>query len=227
MRLWGGIALIFLLPYSVFAAVTISEIAWMGTKVSSNDEWIELHNNGNEAVNLDAWKITDGENLEILLTGAIGASQYAVLERTNDDSAPGEALMIYTGSLKNSGATLTLVQPNGVTEDVVEGGVNWSLIGGNNKNKETAQRIENDWVTAPATPGTFPSPELVSSFQESASKTKMVPEEALVDRVNPSMTASAANSGHQKISLWFVTTVTLLLISILSVYVSKPKLIEK
>jgi len=31
---------VFFLPAEVFASVVINEIAWMGTEVSYNDEWI-------------------------------------------------------------------------------------------------------------------------------------------------------------------------------------------
>ena len=44
------------LPRAVSSAslreVIVSEIAWMGTTTSSNDEWIELYNNTGSAIDL-------------------------------------------------------------------------------------------------------------------------------------------------------------------------------
>ncbi|MCA9360208.1 hypothetical protein KC850_04225, partial [Candidatus Kaiserbacteria bacterium] len=51
-----------LFPYSVNAAVYISEVAWMGSDSSANHEWIELHNDG-DAVSVADWVLTDGANL--------------------------------------------------------------------------------------------------------------------------------------------------------------------
>lgn len=140
------------LPHMASAAVSISEVTWMGSANSANHEWIELHNDG-EAVDITGWTITDGMNLEISLSGSVPAGQYVVLERTSDESAPGAAFLIYTGALVNTGATLTLRRVDGTTADQVSGGENWEKIGGDNVTKETAQYTSSGWVTAVATPG--------------------------------------------------------------------------
>ena len=146
--------LLFLFSVScTYAAVTINEIAWMGNETSANDEWIELFNDGGSSVDVTGWVLRDGMNLEIVLTGAIGAGQYAVLERTDDDSAPGGAFLIYTGALTNTGATLVLARDDGGIEDQVSGGENWENIGGDNVTKETAQYTSSGWTTGAATPG--------------------------------------------------------------------------
>ncbi|OGG88778.1 hypothetical protein A2592_03140 [Candidatus Kaiserbacteria bacterium RIFOXYD1_FULL_42_15] len=140
------------LPAQVSASIEISEIAWMGTTVSTDDEWIELYNNGSDEI-VDGWTLTDGLKLNILLTGTIPGQSYVVLERTSDESAPGMAFFIYTGALVNSGATVTLTRSDGNTENEVAGGENWQNIGGDNTTKDTAQRTNNGWITAPGTPG--------------------------------------------------------------------------
>ncbi len=144
--------LLLLLPTSSYAAVIISEVAWMGSSASANHEWIELHNNGT-AVDVSGWVLTDGMNLSIPLTGTVPANSYVVLERTSDNSAPGTAFLIYTGALVNTGATLQLKRGDGGLEDQVAGGENWQSIGGDNITKETAQYTTSGWVTGPATPG--------------------------------------------------------------------------
>jgi hypothetical protein len=134
-------------------AVIINEIAWMGTPTGANDEWMELFNSGDSAVSVDGWTLTDNASLLINLSGTIDSGAYAVLERTDDDTAPGPAFLIYTGALGNGGATLMLKRDDGSIEDQVAGGSNWENVGGDNATKETAQRTNAGWVTAKATPG--------------------------------------------------------------------------
>lgn len=140
-------------PVSVLAAVVISEVAWMGDDESANNEWIELHNTGSNTVNLEGWSLSDGMGLDIELSGVIKGGDYEVLERTDDDSALGGALLIYTGALTNTGATLSLYRSDGGLEDRVVGGDGWENIGGDNVTKETAQLLNSGWSTAIATPG--------------------------------------------------------------------------
>jgi len=144
---------IFIIPWFSHAAIVINEVAWMGNEVSANDEWIELHNNGADTVNVDGWVLQDGMNLSIELTGSIAAGQYAVLERTDDSSAPGSAFLVYVGALANTGATLSLYRKDSSLEDRVVGGEDWKGAGGDNVTKETAQYTTSGWITALATPG--------------------------------------------------------------------------
>src|SRR3989344_1957313 len=134
-------------------AVRINEVAWMGSSANANHEWIELYNAGDSAVSLAGWSLTDGANLNIGLTGSIEAASYGVLERTSDDSAPGVALLTYSGALVNPGATLTLRDAGGGIVDQVAGGTDWQNIGGDNATKETAQYTASGWVTDTPTPG--------------------------------------------------------------------------
>ncbi len=136
------------------AALIINEIAWMGDSESANNEWIELYNSGS-AVEVDGWVVSDNQGLDIVLAGTIGAGQYAVLERTDDDSALGTAFLIYTGALGNDGRTISLRRPDNSMADQVSGGENWQSIGGDNVTKETAQYTEAGWITAAATPGSI------------------------------------------------------------------------
>lgn len=140
-------------PAATHAALLINEIAWMGDSESANNEWIELYNDSASPVTVDGWHLRDGMNLDIALSGTIAAGQYAVLERTDDASAPGGAFIIYTGALTNTGATLSLTRSDGTIEDQVAGGPDWQNIGGDNTTKETAQYTTSGWITAEPTPG--------------------------------------------------------------------------
>lgn len=154
MRCVFAVTTVFLLhlPSVSLAAVTINEVAWMGDAESANHEWIELFNDGTD-VDVSGWALTDSMNLLIALEGVIPAGAYVVLERTSDDSAPGNAFLLYSGALVNTGATLTLKRLDGSIEDQVAGGENWQQIGGDNATKETAQYSQKGWITAAPTPG--------------------------------------------------------------------------
>jgi hypothetical protein len=147
------ILIVLIFPNTGFAAVIINEVAWMGDADSANHEWIELHNNGNDTIDVNGWELTDGMKLSVILTGSIAANSYVVLERTSEESAAGTAFIIYTGALVNTGATLTLKRTDGSIEDQVGGGENWVNIGGDNVTKETSQYTTSGWITAVATPG--------------------------------------------------------------------------
>lgn len=160
------ILFVLLLPSYAHAAVTISEIAWMGSSDSPNDEWIELHNTGGSAVQVDGWALKDGVNLEIPLSGTIGSGEYVVLERTDDGSAPGIAFAVYQGALANTGSTLSVYRADGSLEDRIAGGENWENVGGDNESKQTAQLTADGWKTANATPGEKPSLSTDSTQEE-------------------------------------------------------------
>ena len=140
-------------PCGVEAAITITEVAWMGDSNSANNEWIELHNSGDVDVDVSDWRFTDEQKIDLTLSGIITAGSFVVLERTDDDSAPGTAFAIYTGALANTGSTLRIYRADGSLVDQVAGSENWENIGGDNVTKETAQYTTGGWITAAATPG--------------------------------------------------------------------------
>lgn len=139
-------------PHITHAAVFISEIAWMGTSVSANDEWIELANNADAAVDISGWTLVaqDGSP-SIALTGTIPAHGFFLLERSNDDAVPQiVANVIYAGALGNTGEVLRLSDASGALVDEVSMSYGW--IAGDNSTKDTMQKAGNNWVTASPTP---------------------------------------------------------------------------
>lgn len=121
--------------------VVINEVAWMGTTVSANDEWLELYNPTDSAVTLSGWTLNDhGGTLSIPLSGTIPSHGFYILERTDDTSLPGiQANEIYTGALTNSGADLQLKNSSGTLVDEVS---QW--YAGDNTTKSTMERISAD-----------------------------------------------------------------------------------
>lgn len=125
--------------------VLISEVAWMGTRISANDEWIELYNASDQDINLAGWKIEaqDGSPA-VALSGSIPAHGYFLLERSDDTSVPdAKADVIYKGALENGGEHLKLFDASDILIDEVS---SWQA--GDAKTKQTMERTENRWQTS-------------------------------------------------------------------------------
>ena len=52
-------------------AVRINEIAWAGTHASASDEWIELFNPSPQEFDLAGWRLADGGDIDIPLSGVL------------------------------------------------------------------------------------------------------------------------------------------------------------
>lgn len=142
------------MPMSVSAAVLINEIAWMGTAISPQDEWLELKNDGGENVDLTGWILTIENVKDIALDKSIVAGGYYLIERTDDNTVPNitaDLISPFGNGLNNGGATLILKNSAGNEMDRIVSGENWS-IGGDNATKNTAQRTPSSWFTAAPTP---------------------------------------------------------------------------
>lgn len=155
-RLVGIVTLVsmgfFLAGTYAHASVVINEIAWMGTTVSANDEWIELYNDSSDTVSIAGWKLAavDGTPT-IVLSGSIAAGGYFLLERTDDDTVPGiDADQIFSGAIGNTGEHFKLTDAAGTVIDEVNQIGAWTA--GDNSNKYTMQRKGNSWITAEPTP---------------------------------------------------------------------------
>jgi len=132
--------LLLLLPFQTVNAVIINEIAWMGTNISANNEWIELYNESTQEIDLAGWilQATDGAP-NIVLQDKIPALGFFLLERTDNETVPNiSADQIYQGSLSNAGEKLLLTDNNGQTIDVVDCSAGW--LSGNNTTKQTMER---------------------------------------------------------------------------------------
>jgi hypothetical protein len=197
------VAVLFALPQISHAAVVINEVAWMGSASSASDEWIELRNTSDAPVDLSSWTLTSGNNsVHATLSGAIAGSGYFLMERTDDSTVPNVAAdVIYTGSLTNTGDTLTLRNAAGSIEDSVAGGENWANIGGDNASKDTANRTDLGWITAAPTPrapnasvGTLPTHAASNNStdtQSNTTDTTALKAAAITPQTPPPITVSA------------------------------------
>ncbi|MBV6396955.1 MAG: hypothetical protein HFACDABA_02559 [Anaerolineales bacterium] len=118
--------------------VVITEVAWMGTRASSNDEWIELFNPGAAAVNMTGWQIRAFSAINSTPriipidattcqgTCIIDPGEYFLLERGTSDNNVSDisADVLYpttylgvSTQLNNSGEMLLLCTPANVALD--------------------------------------------------------------------------------------------------------------
>lgn len=131
--------------------ILINEIAWMGTRASSNDEWIELYNPNSEPVNLTGWTLSGSINLDFSIketaTPTIDALGYFLLERTDDTSVSDiKADYIYTGALNDEGGLIELKDSSGNLVDKADFSSGWPA--GDKENRISMERADkNTWET--------------------------------------------------------------------------------
>ena len=106
----------------------INEIAWSGTGAkTSSDEWIELYNNTDSAIDLAGWNLFVSTT-PIALSGVISPRGYYLMERTKDDTVSKiTADLIFTlpNGLNNSGEDLILKNSAGEIIDEVSCSNGW------------------------------------------------------------------------------------------------------
>lgn len=151
------VALAFLiLPLQAVAELRITELAWMGTSVSADDEWIELYNDEGEPLSLSGYRLEWGSGSppkKALLSGTTTTGGYLLLERTNDDSVPGiKADVICHGALVDGGEVIYIKKEDGTVIFTLNLNVLGGWLAGDKSTKETMQWNGNAWVTATATP---------------------------------------------------------------------------
>ena len=125
---WAGMLALALASSGVYGQVIINEVAWAGTSASSNDEWVELCNVSDRAVDVAGWTLKiDGSvihlgevadaTLEVRGT-LIEAGGFLLLERTDDTTVSDvQADLIYKGLLSNGGEDLFLSNAEGEIVD--------------------------------------------------------------------------------------------------------------
>jgi len=188
---FGALFFSVLIPTVTLADVKINEVAWMGTTKSQYSEWLELYNNGSDAVSLAGWKLYTGTDVMYTLAKSIPADSYLLVERTTasaPDAVPGisdESGPFAAGGLSNVGENLSLKDASGIVMDSLSFASDWPA--GDVDTKDTMQWNGSKWITAPGTPDavnatvtvtTIPPPSTGSS-SSSASSTKKTPSSSL------------------------------------------------
>lgn len=135
---------------TVSSLVVINEIAWGGTKANPNDEWIELYNYGETAVDLTGWSIAkDDEEWIVLSTSSIPAQEYYLLERSDDQTISNIAAdYFFTGALGNDGHKLSLKNTESDLIDELDFSSDWPAGQGapNYISMERISPTSTDWA---------------------------------------------------------------------------------
>ena len=131
--------------------VIINEVAWMGTKTSANDEWIELKNISSEPVDITDWQlIVKDSQIKVSFPQKILApNEFYLLERTNDDTVPNIAAdLIFTGSINDKNEVLQLFDKGCQLQDEAKTNENGQWPAGDSKEKRTMERSPDfSWHT--------------------------------------------------------------------------------
>jgi len=131
--------------------IIINEVAWMGTLVSSDNEWIELKNITAKEINLEGWQLQDkDQQIKIIFSkkDVISPNGFYLLERSKEETVPAvQSDKIYTGRLSNKDEALYLFGPDCQLEDKVEAFPSWPA--GDNFSKKTMERKGDfSWQTS-------------------------------------------------------------------------------
>lgn len=132
--------------------ILINEIAWMGTKTNSADEWIEFYNTAASPISLDGWKLYEGGGLTaiISLSGTISANSYYLIERSDDSTISdigADLFGTFGGSgLNNSGEHLVLKDGGGNIIDELNFSSGWPA-GAPSPDYKSMERDSNGWHT--------------------------------------------------------------------------------
>lgn len=122
--------------------VVINEVAWAGTDDSSSDEWIELYNSTNQAIDLTGWSIEDdgGASVYTISAGSIPSYGYFLIEDIEEaTNVVADALAPL--SLANAGDSLVLKDSGDVVIDTVNGsGGAW--YAGTSTPKASMERVD-------------------------------------------------------------------------------------
>ncbi|MEA3337557.1 MAG: lamin tail domain-containing protein, partial [Chloroflexota bacterium] len=104
-------------------SVVINEVAWSGTGASGHHEWIELHNAGDQSLDITGWRLVaaDGQP-DIALVGTIAPHGFFLME-SGDDSPVADipADQVFQGTLGDAGEILSLRNANGIQVDTANG----------------------------------------------------------------------------------------------------------
>ena|GEM_PF-6160180 len=136
-------------------SVVVNEIAWMGTKADSSDEWMELYNNTQANIDLTNWTIhwSHGTTTISTSTGSteILSHGFYLLERTNDQVISDiQANQIFTGALSNDGERIELRNASGTLMDLIDFSGGW-IYGSSSPNYISMERITSSTTGATST----------------------------------------------------------------------------
>jgi hypothetical protein len=132
---------------SLSQKIILNEIAWMGTAVAGNQEWMELKNISGSDINLAGWVMANASGkLKVNFGGSdrIAAGGFFLLVHGSTTLPYAHVSQLsYSGDLRNAGDDLALLDPACGVSDFVAGLAN-GWFAGNNTTKQTMERNDAD-----------------------------------------------------------------------------------
>ena len=223
-----------LTPVSLIASagdVYINEVAWMGTKANSADEWVELYNSSDLDIDVGGWKLYEsgGQTLIIDFSGAnlknlkIPAHGYFLIERGDDQTISDISADLFGsfsgGGLSNSGEYLVLKNKEGVSMDEANFSSGWPA-GKASPDYTTMERIDplssgsdiKNWASnnGSKTQGTDSKNSPISGTPKSQNSAFLVPASSgSQSSENTSSASSSASNAEETTSLQSLQAATI------------------
>lgn len=139
-----------------YADIEISEIMYDAEGSDTDTEWVEIYNNGNEAVDISVWHFFENETHHGLVPDGfsiLAPQSYALIVQNvaTIRSLYGNSVKLIKSSfsLNNTGETLALSD----SAKNIQGSVSYSVNSGANGNGMSLQRNNSEWIQAEPTPG--------------------------------------------------------------------------
>src|SRR5262245_11288720 len=119
-----AVSFLLLAPASpAWANVVINEVLYHAPDDWDNVQFVELHNTGDQAVDLAGWKLTKGAQFTFLAPSTIAANGYVVVCKSLKEFRTHygfDALGPFTGSLDHGADQIELVNAKGKTVDTIK-----------------------------------------------------------------------------------------------------------
>lgn len=221
MRIFFVLALLFS-PLMVSAqSVLINEVAWMGTPVENVEEknwwryeWLELFNNTDTVIALDGWALElyrDKLDFTLSLQGTIVPNGYYVAGASEKILNLDLNYKNLGGKLNNSRQRIVLKNTVGEIVDEVDARTGWPA--GDNKTKQTMERVGQDWQTSQEPGGTPKAPNsegIAEGFAGTQTKLSVTKEEVKLSETKDGTEKDLSRSSSFQSRVPIVNPITLL-----------------
>lgn len=144
------------LPFISYASLEITEIMYDVEGSDTGTEWVEIYNNGSQAIDIASWHFYENETHHGLSPDGfsiLAPSSYALIVQdiAMIRSLYGNSIKLIKSSfsLNNTGETLALSDEN----KSIQGNVSYSVDDGAAGNGMSLQWNSNEWIQAEPTPG--------------------------------------------------------------------------
>ncbi len=126
---------------------TITEVCWMGSSSSANDEYVELYNHTTEPIALDQFVLIEGSTQHPLPPVVLAPDAFLVLERSDTATSlasPEAEVLAFSSGLRNDGEILSVCRATDLADCDHANAAGDAWPAGDNGDKLTMVRIHPD-----------------------------------------------------------------------------------